>query len=372
MKEIGDRHPAKTGHTVPVDRRTLVRTAPRTGSESEPAAGFVDPRRRGQIGLELASLALAGVVRGRARVGEIVCAVRGRYDFLASLPLRFLARGDARRIRANFALPLAYWGDRWNRSVCARSELTYALRLIADHVRKLAHRRLDSLKLAEYVAIPNQCATERMNRAMEQAPGVALVVEDPERALAQKRAGRDVLMEVHPGLGMSAGELEEFARANAVPLAYDTWHIRQEPELHQVPGGDAQRATPGDWECEIDRLIAVTGLVHSQPSRRRGQRNELAETLQGKRTELAAMTEALADLGYAGPVVVEHMFPLADQLFDAERVAARANGIGAAGRSCSSSSSGCSATGRRWSACCRSSSLVSGCFAAGSTWSATG
>ncbi|MFO7900241.1 MAG: hypothetical protein R6V58_14420, partial [Planctomycetota bacterium] len=116
------RHAGRTGHTVPADGRAFADTSPATGKESPPAAGFVDRRRGGQIGLELASIALAGVARGRIRVAEIVRAIRDRYDFLASLPLRFLARGDP---RPGFALPIAYWGDRWNRSVRARNELTY-------------------------------------------------------------------------------------------------------------------------------------------------------------------------------------------------------------------------------------------------------
>jgi hypothetical protein len=316
------REEQKPGAAIPRDE---------AGKADEHGEGFpyVDRRRAGEVGLELASLAVAGVAGGRRRVRGILGALVSHYDHLASLPLRYLYDRSTGGVTANFPLPIAFWGYRWNRTARAASEWAYAARLVGDQVRRLVSSDADRLKLAEYVAMPSSEKTDRMDRQMQGVSGLCFVVEDPELALAHKRRGHPALLEVYPGLHMSASELEEFAEANGIGLAYDTWHIRHDLEPHQRAeardrAGSAARNKLGDWEEEIERLLPLAGLVHFQPSRRKEQKNELEATLAGERTELAAMTEAIRELGYPGPIVVEHLFPVADQLLRPDRVVARA------------------------------------------------
>jgi hypothetical protein len=319
------------GDDVPGYSCAVATEPPRQEDENDPAFRFVRPDTTGRIGLELASLAITGVVRGRRAVVDVCRRIVPLYDNLASLPLRYVfdGRNKVNPIYDGFPLPVTYWGYRWNHDIHARNELTYALKLVSDLFRKLGRPRLDTLKIEEYLACPNRARTDTMDAAMEQDRSVAVVVEDTDSALAHKQAGRTVLMEIHPGLRMSTDEVEEFARTNDIPLCYDTWHVRHAPEPHQVPGGRMRpKESPfGRWEDHIEQLLTVSGLVHFQPSRHPEQRNELSATLRGERTELAAMTQAMRDLGYDGPIVVEHMFPIADQLFHTDRVVDRAKEI---------------------------------------------
>jgi hypothetical protein len=307
-----------------------------TGNESpvsQTAFPYVNPRGIGKTGLELASLLVAGVVHGRKRIDDIVRGISSDFDNLASLPLRYVYDRSRKGVYREFALPISFWGHRWNRSVKATNEFAYAKRLLADWLRKRRDPAVDALKPEEYAAIPNSRKTRMMNEDMRDASGITLVVEDPILAVAQRRQGWDVLLEVYPGLHMGAAELEGFAETYGIGLAYDTWHIRHDLEPHQTGGvaisaaGRPTRKKLGAWEQEIDRLLKIAGLVHFQPSREVGQKDELRATLRGERTELAAMTEAMRDLRYNGPVVVEYLFPIRDQLLDKDAVVSEATEI---------------------------------------------
>jgi hypothetical protein len=291
---------------------------------------LVNPARRGRLGLELASLAVAGVVHGRRRVEAVLRELRG-YQDLASLPLRFLYDRRSGGAAADLPLPLAYWGYRWNRTVRSGNELSYAARFLGDRLRGIVRRDLDRLKLAEYVAIPHRGRTDAMDADVERGGPVAFVVEDPQLAAAHRELGREVLLEVHPGLGMDAAELEDFALSRGIGLTLDTWHIRHDPERHQrSAAGSVRRSAGGDcgrWERDIERLLRVSGLIHFQPSRRKEHGDEMSRTLGGEHTELAAMVEVIRGLGYDGPVVVEYAFPVRDQLLDKGAVVSTGNEI---------------------------------------------
>lgn len=107
-------------------------------------------------------------------------------------------------------------------------------------------------------------------------------------------ARRGALVEVYPGLKMTAVGLAEFAeRIKQRPYVIDTKHLQRSGE-----GGESPL---WPWQEALETLLRWTALVHVQPL----DGEELRRSFAGERTGLVQILSHLKAWGYDGPFLIE-------------------------------------------------------------------
>jgi len=102
------------------------------------------------------------------------------------------------------------------------------------------------------------------------------------------------LVEVYPGLEMTAAELAGFAeRIKQRPYVIDTKHLQR--------AGEDGKSLLWPWPEALEELLRWTALVHVQPL----NREDLMRSLAGERTGMVQILSHLKEWGYDGDFVIE-------------------------------------------------------------------
>lgn len=129
---------------------------------------------------------------------------------------------------------------------------------------------------------------ERFEMILEET-GATPVFHDLDEAV--KQGG---LVEIYPGLGMTADELVEFATSIGRRIfVMDIHHLRQPPR-------EDEESPLWPWEEAFPKLLPHTALIHFQQK----DKEELQRTLNGKDTELVQILRYLRGR-YDGPILIE-------------------------------------------------------------------
>ncbi|MCL5795656.1 MAG: hypothetical protein M1338_04875 [Patescibacteria group bacterium] len=209
------------------------------------------------------------------------------YDFLQISPIRSIGVGY------HPVLPVRYLENIWNDG----NPLEFLKGKFAKN--PLAPKPID------VVLFPGKTYAAAVYEKLQSRPGITTIVHSLEEYTLLKTSGKDVLLEVSPGLWKYPSEIVETAKYYKM-FVVDTQHSRRDPRpdelLKRPPTILRSNSMLGDWRQLFKELLPRTKVIHVAPLR---DNEEIFRFLSYQKTELAQMLRVIKDSGFRGDLVVE-------------------------------------------------------------------
>jgi hypothetical protein len=236
------------------------------------------------------------------------------YDSLAAMPMRYLCTGQG-TVR-KLSLPIRFWCATWDREKSIDSDWkrtvsmgTWAAKTAINTIPGVRLNTRQNTTPVDLIAFPRQSIAEQTyltQLELHDTPKDHFILathslEEADRIL-QNYKHHIPMPEIHGNKKLKQAFFDWAEDRNQL-LTLDTWHVRN----------------------AFDYPLGKIGLIHFQPSRT--DQTELDKTLLGQDTYPSQVLQAVKSNPKLQGVVVEHQFPLKDQLFHRGTILSRAGEI---------------------------------------------